>query len=220
LLELLEFKPATANFTDEQPGYFYDFGNLRLEVVQVTSQYLRPIMLFTGTMRTARSFGSVEFELLMEVDSFEQGVALITMGIGYDFMPLKATPWFDQGKELQDHLPGRAERREYEGRPQCMVEADWFRLAAKKLRAAAESSVATDTFSVSFKQDTLRFELPDRVVVVPAAGDQWSTTYRGLVTELRYLSRRTPSGGLSVSVWKERIQIGRLGLSVSTVGSH
>ncbi len=70
LLELLEFKPATANFTDEQPGYFYDFGNLRLEVVQVTSQYLRPIMLFTGTMRTARSFGSVEFEMLMEVDSF------------------------------------------------------------------------------------------------------------------------------------------------------
>lgn len=200
--------------------YFYDFGNLRLEAVQVTSQYLRPIMLFTGTMRTPRRFGSVQFELLMDVESFEQGVALITRGIGYDFTPLKATPWFDQGKVLQDYLPGRAERRDYEKRPQCMVEADWFRLAAKKLRTAAESSAATDIFSVSFKEDTLRFDLPDGVVIVPAAGGQWPTTYRGLVTDLRYLSKRTPSGGVSVSVWKEHIHIGRLGLSVSTVEPH
>jgi hypothetical protein len=171
-------------------------------------------MLFTGIKSTPRSIGSVQFELLMDVDSLEQGLALIAYGIGQDFTPEKATPWFDEGRNLRDQLPWRARTREYEQRPSCKVEADWFRVMAKKLRSAAEVGSETDSFLVTFKDSLLRFDLPILMVAVPAIGSNWETRYRGRLIDLRHLPKRTPAGGVEVSIWDSRIQIGRLALPV------
>ncbi len=216
LLVELGFQAEVARYTDQQPGYRYDFGNLVLHASQVTNEYLRQTMLFTGTKFSPRSIGSVEFSLLLNVESYEQGVALIAYNLGQDFNPMKPTPWLLQGRIWEEHLPGRRELRRFQQRPQCNVEADWFRVAVKKLIAFGENAAEGDCFSVSFAGNVLTVVLPDQQLVMPATGKDWPQAYQCLASGLRHLPRRTPSIGVSVSIWDGYLTIGRLRLPVQT----
>jgi hypothetical protein len=214
LLVDLRFQTEVARYTDQQPGYHYDFGNLVLHVSQVTNEYLRQTMLFTGTAYSPRSIGSVEFSLPLDVESYEQGVALIAYNIGQDFKPTRPTPWLLLGRMWEEHLPGRRELRLFQQRPQCNVEADWFRVAVKKLMACGENAAEGAYFSVSFAGNVLTVALPDQQLVMPATGKDWPQAYQCLASGLRHLPRRTPSIGVSVSIWDGCLTIGRLQLPV------
>ena len=215
LLADLGFEPFMAQFTDQQPGFRYNFGNLVLEAVQVTNQYCRPEMLFTGTVKTARMFGSVSFFLFLNVESFEQGVALIAYNIGRDFKSILPTPWLELGRSFEEHLPGRRELRLFQQRPKCHVEAEWFRVAVKKLIAAGEASKPNETFCASFLGDVLKFDLSGQCVAMPATGSAWPKSHFCLSAGLRRLSKRTPSVGIEVSIRDGRLAIGGLRLPLS-----
>ncbi len=217
LLSDLGFEPFMAQFTDQQPGYRYNFGNLVLEAVQVTNQYCRPEMLFTGTVKTARMFGSVTFSLHLNVESFEQGVALIAYNIGGDFEPSRPTPWLELGRSFEEHLPGRRELRLFQQRPKCQIEAEWFRVAVKKLISAGEASAPESTFTVSFSEGVLRFDTPSFRLPIPALGSPWATTYSCNTAGLKHLSKRTPSDGVEVAYWQGRLSIGRLVLPTNSL---
>ena len=214
LLVDLGFEPVTVRWTDQQPGYRYNFGNLVLEASQVTGKYLQPEILFTGTMATPRVFGSVEFSLPLVLESYEQGVALIAYNIGQYFLPARECPWLMLGRKWEEHLPGRRELRLYEQRPQCHVESDWFKIAAKKLIAAGVAGTDETVFSLSFESGVLRFEVSGQIVAAPAIGTSWTQTYSCKSQGLAHLSKRTPSQGVSISVWEEYLTIGRLRLQL------
>ena len=214
LLVNLGFESVLARFTDQQPGYRYDFGNLDLHASQVTNLYCRPEILFTGVISMPRMLGSVEFSLPLELESYEQCVALIAHNIGRAFVPEIPTPWLLLGRSWEEHLPGRRELRLYQQRPQCHVDADWFKVAVKKLAAAGEDADQTETFSVSFLENVLKFDLSKTCLVMPAAGTSWAQNYVCLATGLKHLSRRTPSSGVSISVWENCLTIGRLQLQL------
>jgi hypothetical protein len=125
LFETLGFQKNWGAIADEQPAYAYDFGNLYLTAAQVTSRWFRPVFSLGGVVQDARSIGLVEFEMPLEIDSFEQGVAWISHGIGTDFQPRIPTPWLADAREWKDHLPWVREMKSYEYRPQCSVERDW-----------------------------------------------------------------------------------------------
>lgn len=216
LLVDIGFEPVIATYTDLQPGYRFNFGNFVLHASQVTSKYLRPEILFTGTIVTTRSISAVEFSLPLNVDSYEQGLALIAHGIGRSFIPLLPAPWLDQGRKWEEHLPGRHELRLYEQRPRCQVESKWFRVAVKKLIAIGETANVNDEFSVSYQDNVLRFDLSGQILVMPATGLAWSKTYRCREQGLKHISKRTPSNGISLSVWKDTLAIGRLQLPVES----
>ena len=214
LLVDIGFEPVIATFTDLQPGYCYNFGNFVLHASQVTGKYLRPEIFFTGTIVTPRSISAVEFSLLLNVDSYELGLALIAHGIGRSFIPLLPTPWLDQGRKWEDHLPGRREARLHQERPQCHVEADWFRVAVKKLVEHGVHADDTQVFKVSFLSGVLKIQLSSQSLVMPATGDDWPEEYICLSRGLVHLSKRTPSEGVWFGVWKDEMAIGRLHLKI------
>jgi hypothetical protein len=209
ILVVLGFESEIAEWAGQQPGYRYDFGNLNLQVAQMMGKYFQPVMQFSGVIDTPRTLGVVKFSLLLEVESLEQGVALIAHNIGRDFTPLRHTPWLDQGRQWEDHLPGRRELRLYEQRPQCQVEPEWFRVAVKKLIAIGEAANEDAEFSVSFQDNVLRFDLSGEIMVMPATGESWPQIFWCRMQELRNLPKRTPLRGVCFSVWKEHLLIGR-----------
>ena len=208
LLVELRFQPVKAPFTDQQPGYRYDFGNFVLSASQVTSEYLRPEILFTGLQSTPRSVGMVEFSLPLEMESYEQGVALIAYNIGNDFTPARATPWLLLGRMWEEHLPGKREMRLYKQRPQCHVNAEWFRVAVKKLIAAGEKASDESRFTVTFRDSVLKFDLAGEILAMPAAGNSWKQVCQCRTRELMRLSKRTPSSGMPFCIWDNCLLIG------------
>ena len=214
LLVDLGFEVVVAEYADQQPGNRYDFGNFVLEASQVTGKYFQSEIYFAGIISTPRELGMVEFSLPLDVQSYEQGVALIAFNIGRNFTPLRPTPWFEQGREWQDHLPGRREARLYAQRPQCHVEAEWFRVAVKKLIEHGSQADDTQVFKVSFISGVLKFELSSQSLVMPGTGNDWRDECICFSKGLVHLSKRTASEGIWLGVWKSQLAIGRLHLQI------
>ena len=193
--------------TDQRPAYSYDFGNLHLTAGQGVNRYFVPVFLFGGVVGDARSIKLVEFEMPLEIESFEQGVAWISHGIGTDFHPRIPTPWLADGQKWKDHLPWVRDMKAYERRPQCSVEKDWFRVAAKKLRVVAAASCETGLVWLSFDGEVLRISVCGATVVVPAAGTAWHICYAIKGTALDHLPKRLNDPVL-VSIWDAKLTIG------------
>ena len=108
LFVTLGFQENWNAMTDLQPAYAFDFGNLCLVAAQVMSRSFRPCFLLGGVVQDRRSLGRlVQFEIPLEIESHEQGVALIAHAIGADFQPTIPTPWLLEGQACQAHLPWR-----------------------------------------------------------------------------------------------------------------
>lgn len=87
------------------PAYVYDFGNLRLSALECVNKYYNTVFHLGGAVSGSRSMRTIESELPLTVDSFEQGVALIAYFVGKDFEPALPTPWLSDGREWQSFLP-------------------------------------------------------------------------------------------------------------------
>ena len=81
LFAILGFQKDWGAITDQRPAYFYDFGNLRLTAAEVMSDQFKPCFHLGGVIQDARSITMIDFEMPLEVESFEQGVAWISYGI-------------------------------------------------------------------------------------------------------------------------------------------
>lgn len=201
---------------DGQVAYVFDFGNLELSAVESVSRYFVPVFYFGGVYNDSRSVGLVEFDFPLVSESYEQGVAVIAHNLGRDFKPVNAAQWLGEGRALQDHLPGRASLRMYSRRPQCHVEATWFRLACKKLREAGQNAEDADCALVTFRDGVLLFVLDSAKVPLPATGSPWKGTYSVLTRHFTELPQRVPGEGVHLSVWSGAMSIGRLRLPLAT----
>jgi hypothetical protein len=200
LFETLGFQENRKAIADEHPAYAYDFGNLYLTAEQVTNRWFRPVFFLGGVSQDARSIWLVKFEMPLEIESFEQGVAWISYGIGSDFQPRIPTPWLADGRAWRDHLPWRRRMKAYECRPRCSVEKDWIRVAIKRLRAVAASASDTDLVWLAFDGEALRVAVCGLTVIVPATGTAWHTRYAIKGAELDHLPKRL-TDPVRVSVW-------------------
>jgi hypothetical protein len=207
LFEMLGFQQDWEAITDQRPAYYYDFGNLSLTAVEVMSDRFRPCFHLGGVMRSTNSIGMVEFEMPLEVESFEQGVAWIWYGIGEEFKPRIPASWLAEGRAWTEHLPWVRRMRDYEGRPQCLVDKHWFRVAIKKLRPLAASALESDLVWLSFDGESLRIAACGAIIVLPATGAAWDTRYAIKATALNHLPRRLTTR-IPISVWDEKFSIG------------
>lgn len=105
VLSVLGFAEDWQAMADELPAYRLDLETLSLNAAQVTGRFFKPVFLITGTVRSSRTLKMIECEFPLEVDTFEQGVALIVRAVGYEFQPEKPLPWFELGKRWRDQLP-------------------------------------------------------------------------------------------------------------------
>lgn len=207
LFASLGFQENWEAITDQRPAYFYDFGNLRLTAAEVMSDQLKPCFHFGGVIRGANSIEMIDFEMPLEVESFEQGVAWISYGIGKNYRPSNQTRWLEDGAAWQESLPWVRRLEAYKGRPRCAVEKDWFKVAVKKLRSMPESASEGDLASVSFDGEILRIACNGSTVTVPAVGAPWVTSYAVSASQLANLPRRL-TDPVRISVWDGKIAIG------------
>ena len=212
VFETLGFQEDEEAITDQRPAYTYHFGNLRLSAAEVTDGHLMPSFLFSGVWRGAggRSITMVNFLMPIEVESFEQGVAWISFGIGKKFQPCFPSPWLADGRTWVDHLPWERDMAAYARRPQCSVEKDWFRVATKKLRPRAAGALEANLVWLSFDGETLRIAGCGETIIVPATGTVWDTRYAILAKQLDRLPTRLTSL-VHVTMWDGRLSIGNRG---------
>ena len=210
ILEILKFEKVWNEITDQQPSYFYNFGNLKLIATQVTSKYFRPIFSFYGIIKTDRIIEAIDFTIPIEVESFEQGVAWISFGIKESFQPDLPTPWLSLGRGWKNHLPWVREQQEYKNRPQCDVDRVWFRIAAKQMRDLADGLVESDLALFEFDGDVLRISVCGQVFAMPAKGNAWKEPYTIKAKILSHLAKRLMKPIISIGVWKEHLFVHNL----------
>ncbi len=217
LFETLGFEEDWEAITDQRPAYYYDFGNLRLTAAEVMSDYLKPCFHFGGVYRGANSITMVDFKMPLEIESFEQGVAWISYGIGDRFKPDLPTPWLADGRTWTEHLPWVRHMRAYERRPRCSVAKDWFRVAAKKLRPLAAIASECDLVWLAFDGEALRITGCGATIIVPATGTAWDTRYAIKGTKLDHLPKRL-SDPVVIGVWEGKLTIGKRVWNISNPG--
>lgn len=209
LLKKIGFEEVYGKITEKEPSYSYDFGNLKLSAIQVTNFYLKPVFSFGGVAYGTNSLAEINFEIPLELDSFEQGIALIAYGIGKGFQPLKPTPWLVQGRDLEEiDLPWVQVSEAYKSRPQCFVDREWFRVAVKKLRKLAASAKKENLAEFSFDGEVFRINACGSVLIMPAQGMPWGRIYSITASELDFLPKRLMRETISVDIWNFSLGIG------------
>lgn len=208
LFEELGFQEDWEAITDQRPGYYYEFGNLRLTAAEVMSDSFQPCFHFGGVWRGANSISMVDFEMPLEVESLEQGAAWIAHGIGNGFRPHHRTPWLEDGRAWQDRLPWVGRMEEYKARPTCSVEKDWFKVAARKLRPVADAASESDLLWFAFNGETLKIDGCGAAVIVPATGTAWDARYAVKAKQLDHLPKRL-TDPVVIGVWEGRLSVGR-----------
>jgi len=211
LLCKLGFAEVLGEITEKEPSYLYDFGNLQLTAAQVTNFYLRPVFSFGGVAYGKNSLGEISFELPIEVESFELGVALIAYGVGGKFQPVRPTSWLAQGRSWKNYLPWVRNRMLYESRPQCSVEREWFRVAAKKLRNLAITACEKDVAIFSFNGEVLHVSACEETYVMAAKGKPWDISCAIAASKLDFLPKHFMDEIVRLSVWEEHLTIGSRG---------
>lgn len=204
----LGFQEDWDAITDQSPAYYFDFGNLRLMAAELMSDRFVPCFHFGGVWRDFRSISMVDFKMPLEVESLEQGAAWIAYGLGKSFRSRHPTSWLADGWTWQDRLPWVRRMKEYEARPLCSVEKDWFKVAVKKLRALADAASDSDVVWIGFDGDALRIAGCGTAVIVPATGTAWKARYAIKTKQLDHLPKRL-TDPVVIDMWEGRLSIGR-----------
>lgn len=116
VLRALGFKVDDNVLSDGGPGLSFDFGNFKLEASCNVNQWLRPVVVLGGVMTTTnRTNAVVHFEIPLELESFEQGIALVAYCLdSYSpngrFEPALPAPWLIEGRKHRKLLPWNRSR--------------------------------------------------------------------------------------------------------------
>jgi hypothetical protein len=111
----------------------------------------------------------------------------------------------DSNKSL---LPWVRSMAEYNARPQCLVQRDWFRLALKGLRQQLSSLPDQEAIAFSFDGSVLFIRCCDKVIALPGEGVSWAVGFRVAAEKLRRLPKRFRHEQVDVSIWQSRISLG------------
>lgn len=198
----------SACWTEQLPGYYFDFGDFRLEATEVMGKYFRPVFMFTGLHATPRTIGSICFEMPLMVESFEQGAAWIADALSRRrYAPAPFPDWYAIGLENRSLLPWERERAAYGQRPQCSVTREWFRTAARMMREHAVVAEDAEVAYFSFDGEVLKIRAGNMLMAMPGTGIAWPHTIGVRAKGLKGLPLRFTTDPVHVSVWQGRLSI-------------
>ena len=114
VLRALGFQEDPDVLSDRSVGLSFDFGTFRLEASQGLNRWFRPVIILGGVMATSRTNTLVHFEMPIQVESFEQGIAFVTHALdshaGGSFQPSSPVGWLDDGRRFSHLLPWKRAR--------------------------------------------------------------------------------------------------------------
>lgn len=117
----------------------YNFRRINIIANQSVNQYFQESILFYGSYFGNNSVGEIDFQLPIEVDSYETGLALIAFNLkGVDIVD--RPEWLEIGLTLQHILPWEKQLIAYNAAPKALIQYEWFRLLIKTLRKKADEA--------------------------------------------------------------------------------
>lgn len=106
VLKRLGFAEDPKLITDEPPGYRFSAKFLEIEASEQTNMYLRRVFQLSGSYANGRTLADISFQMPVEVESFEQGVAFVAHAVG-NVESDQPPPWLSQGRQWAGLLPWR-----------------------------------------------------------------------------------------------------------------
>ncbi len=214
LLKDLGFRPAPGTLSENGTGLVYDFGNLHLSAGRFLNTRLVQIILLGGVLATSRAIAEISQEMPLQVDSREQGIALLVWCLDQassrgEFIPLRSVPWIDEGRANRDRLPWEKDLAIYAARPRCLVSREWMRIGIKTL--ASHLVLADEGALVTFGFDgsALSIRCSGNLVIMAATGTPWPQAYSVEAKTLKWLPKRFMRDQVEVSVHDGFLRIGR-----------
>ncbi len=153
---LLETILIKIGFLPTEDGLQFDFGNCKLKTIKGMSPQLFYGITFLGYWKTNRSMGQLDFSLPLEVESFEQGIALIAYNLRKAELKIKPN-WLIEGLSLSELLLWEIEKKKYRDNPRAIIDHEWFRIIVKKLLEASKNSTEDAVTTFSFVTDLKLF---------------------------------------------------------------
>jgi hypothetical protein len=188
-------------------GLHFDFGNCKLNAIQGMNRYLQDGYNFFGYYISDRSAGNIDFFLPLEVESYEQGIALLAYYLRNATF-INKPDWLIEGLALSEHLPWEKEIRAYNENPKAIIEHEWFRVLVKKLRLLISVSKEEDVTRYSFKGNVLEVVCNNESLVISGLGKDWHRTATVKTKSLDSLPKRILNKSILVYIWEDNLHIG------------
>lgn len=187
-------------------------GRLDLRACLTVNHTLADIVLLSAEYLSARSFGQVDDEYPLMVESLDQLAALIADTASKVMAPTDPVGplpvWFLLGSRNKHLLPEQQAIAEYEARPHCRAQRDWVKLAFKALAKHLGAAPDDVTVRFSFDGSVLSIRCGELVSPIPADGKAWPATYTVAAKHLRRLPNRFPRDRpIHFGIWESELQI-------------
>ena len=194
-------------FITNEDGLQYDFGNCKLKAIQGVNRYFQEGFNFCGYYISDRNAGELDFFLPIQVESYEQGLALLAYYLRNANFQNKPD-WLIDGYALSEHLPWKKEMKAYNENPRADIEHEWFSVLVNKLRLLIPESTDEDITTFSFDGTVLKVVFNNETFVVSGTGKQWQQTATVKTKSLDFLPKRIPKRNVSIFIWKDDLHIG------------
>lgn len=195
-------------------SWHYNFGNGEVKAIQCFNPEFYEGISFFGSWRTDRAAGEILFNLPLEFESYDLGLAYIS----YHFRRVrfaKVPHWLNDGLALKDLLPWEIEAKAFDNNPVAKIEHEWFSVLVNKLCDLSVTSLDDDLLSVSFRDGILMFECGTVKLVCPASGKDWERAIKVKAKSMEILPKRIyKKQDAFVYAWKEILQIGNRGFNI------
>ncbi len=204
---LLETILIKIGFLPTEDGLQFDFGNCKLKTIKGMSPQLFYGITFLGYWKTNRSMGQLDFSLPLEVESFEQGIALIAYNLRKAELKIKPN-WLIEGLSLSELLLWEIEKKKYRDNPRAIIDHEWFRIIVKKLLEASKNSTEDAVTTFSFDGAVLRIICNGSQIVCSGRGNKWQTAATVKTKSLDFLPKRISSKNVQIFIWENKLHIG------------
>jgi hypothetical protein len=174
----------------------------------------RRMAFMQGTVQRPRSIALVEVTLPADVESHEEGLALLAHHLAPHWGNDPRPQWARDGERWADHLPWRRDQADYSGRPQAMVRRDRIRHDLKALSALAGVAAPDALACFSFDGEILRICTTGLNIAVMAEGKPWPAPAQVPLAPLRHLPKRITQDPLPLDLWDGKLRLGRFTLPI------
>lgn len=214
VLQNFGFQPDDTVISDHGPGISFIYGTFKLCASRVLGRWFREVVLFTGSVFTARTMSDIEFEMPVSVPSEEFCAAFIVGHLDRALkIPSEQCRWIALGREFiafQEQTRREKAALDQKNTHSCIVQRDWMKLALRSLNGLLAKCQGLETVRFSFDGRILAMTCFEQVISVSATGTAWPDEYELPVSVLRdHLPKRLMNAYVQVSILYERLSIDR-----------
>lgn len=202
----LEHVLIELGFSKINSYFIYNLNVLSLKASIVTDFSYSDVYYFTGTILRERERSIISFKIPVYVNSFEQGLAMLSYYLRNDKLD-KIIPWINEGLKLEAKLPWFIDIKAYENCPRIKIQSGWIRDTFKQIRDIAKNSNETDITSIFFDGKLIKIDSNNNLFQFKAEGEIWQSEVQVYTKDLLNLPKRIPDYEISIYLYNKSINI-------------